>query len=170
MWLTADECRVNGTKHGSDLSIFGGYITFALCKMFITMTVIILWIYFGRKKAITFYCRPKHSWVCSFMLIHMTLNTSKSNVVFLLWISRQYNVLWVSWSFQRIHVKCTFELISCQVNMDILNWISHIILISNCNIYNMRTLHTYIYVLNAKRNILTLYTFYVDEQEELVLY
>ena len=39
---TADVCHVNGTKHGLDLSIVGIYITFAQCKMFITMTVIIL--------------------------------------------------------------------------------------------------------------------------------
>ena len=41
-WLTADVCHVNDTKQGPDLSIVGSYITFALCKFFITMTVIIL--------------------------------------------------------------------------------------------------------------------------------
>ena len=37
------------------------------------------------------------------------------------------------------------------------------------NIYNVRILHTYIYVMIAKRNILTLYTSYDNEREELVL-
>ena len=40
--LTADVCHVYSTKHGSDLSIVGSYITFAPFKMFISMTVIIL--------------------------------------------------------------------------------------------------------------------------------
>ena len=43
-WLTADVhvYNVNGIKHGSDLSIVGSYITFAPCKMYVTMKVIIL--------------------------------------------------------------------------------------------------------------------------------
>ena len=30
-WLTADKCHVYGTKHGSDLSIVGSYVTFHQC-------------------------------------------------------------------------------------------------------------------------------------------
>ena len=41
-WLTADVCHVNGTKHGSDLSIVDSNITLSLCKLFITMTGIII--------------------------------------------------------------------------------------------------------------------------------
>ena len=40
--VTADICHVNGTKHGSDVSIVGSYVAFAPWKLFITMTVIIL--------------------------------------------------------------------------------------------------------------------------------
>lgn len=40
MWLTADTCHINVSKHGSDSSIVGGYISFPLCILCITMTVI----------------------------------------------------------------------------------------------------------------------------------
>ena len=36
------QSHVNGAKHGSDFSIVGNYITFDPCKLFITMTVIIV--------------------------------------------------------------------------------------------------------------------------------
>ena len=56
--VTADIYHVNGTKHGSDLSIVGSYVTFSPCKLFITMTVIILCNTFRRKNAMIFYYRP----------------------------------------------------------------------------------------------------------------
>ena len=34
MWLTADTCHVNDTKHISDLSIVGSSITFLLCILY----------------------------------------------------------------------------------------------------------------------------------------
>ena len=53
-WLTADVCHVNCTKHGSDLSTVRNYITFAPCKLFLTMTVIILCNTFQKVKRYNF--------------------------------------------------------------------------------------------------------------------
>ena len=53
-WLTADVCHVNGTKHDPDLSSVGSYITFAPCKIFITMIVTLLYNTFKKENAIVF--------------------------------------------------------------------------------------------------------------------